>query len=336
MEDQGFAALIGLRYVEADETGILRKPWGRGFTFRWPDGSVVDEATRARCDALAIPPAWTEVWVCADDRGHLQARGQDAAGRTQYLYHDRWTEARRAANFDRLTRVGRLLKPVRRRIAQALESDDPLDIALAAMVRLVDHSLGRIGNEASALESGTRGISTLTSGHVERVDDETLQLRFVGKSAVEHASIVDDPRLVDVIAELDDVGGERLFSIALDGQHVSLTATDANKRLAEWSNGVLSCKDFRTWGGSAAALEARVRGARGPAVIDAAADALHNTRAVARSSYVHPSVLDATDSQVETSWRASRRSKWYARRERALLKLLSRMPPLLDAYSLTL
>lgn len=332
LSDDNFATLVGLRPVEPDEQGIRRLKWGKGFTYRWPDDATVVGRERERCESLAIPPAWDDVWVCTDALGHLQARGRDEAGRVQYRYHDRWIEARRAANFDRLFEVGSRLKAVRKKLVEDLEGEDTALRALAAMLRLVDQSFARIGNEASAEEHGTRGISTLEDRHVTVADPGTLELNFVGKGSTEYECVIDDRHLSQAIAELENEGGRRLFSIDVDGDRTTLTARDANQRLSELSGGRLSCKDFRTWGGSAIALEARVLGQTGTAVIDAAAKALHNTRAVARSSYVHPMVIQADDEAVDESWRSSRRSKWYARRERALLALLESVPPLLEAY----
>jgi len=333
MNDESFAISIGLRPVEPDEPGIRRLRWGQGFTYRWPDGQTVTGADRDRCEALVLPPAWDDVWICMDPAGHLQARGRDDAGRWQYRYHDRWTEARRLANFDRLREVGARLKPVRKQIALDLEKGELVARALAAMLRLVDQSLGRIGNEASAEVHDTTGISTLASEHVEVAPSGVLELSFVGKSSVEHASAVKDAELAEVIAQLEDEGGQRLFSVDFEGDVVRLTARDANQRLAELSSGKLSCKDFRTWGGSAVALEARIEGKTETAIIDAAAEALNNTRAIARSAYVHPTVVEADDDRLHDAWRGARRSKWYERRERALLRLLDSMPTLLAEYA---
>lgn len=332
LSDDNFATLVGLRPVEPDEPGIRRLKWGEGFTYRWPDDATVVGRERERCESLAIPPAWADVWICTDALGHLQARGRDDAGRVQYRYHDRWIEARRAANFDRLLEVGSRLKGVRKKLVDDLEGDDTALRALAAMLRLVDQSFARIGNEASTEEHGTRGISTLEGRHVTVADPATLELSFIAKGSTEYECVVSDTYLAEAITELENEGGRRLFSIEVDGDRTTLTARDANQRLSQLSSGALSCKDFRTWGGSAVALEARVLGETGTAAIDAAARALHNTRAVARSTYVHPMVVEADENAVDRSWRSSRRSKWYARRERALLALLDSVPPLLEAY----
>ncbi len=326
--DDDFAVRIGLRAADPDEAGIRRQRCGRGFTFRWPDGSVVRGTHRARCEDLVLPPAWTDVWVCPHADGHLQAVGIDDAGRRQYRYHDRWTEARAAANFDRLEDIGRRMADLRRAVVEDLEAGDDRRRALAAMIGLLDRSLERIGNPESVEEHGTRGISTLGPGNVD-VSRRAVQLSFRGKGGVDHDVTVDDERLIDAVQELRAAAGEWLFEV--DG--TVLDAADANAYLDEHTAGALDCKDLRTWGGSAAALTARAEGEQAaPQVADAAASVLHNTRAVARSSYIHPAVIEAPDEAIHDAWRSSRRSRWYGRGERALLHLLETIPPLLDRH----
>ena len=327
--DADFATQIGLRPVDLDEPGIVRRRQGRGFSFRWSDGSVVRGDDRDRCEALVLPPAWTDVWVCSDADGHLQAVGTDDAGRRQYRYHDRWTAARAAANFDLLEQVGAGLADLRRAVAEDLESNDRCTRALATMVRLLDTSLERIGNPDSVELHGSRGISTLAPSNVD-VSRQSVRLSFVGKGGVEHDVTIVDSDLAAAIAELEAEADEWLFEV--DGTVIDAVA--ANGYLDDHSAGCLDCKDLRTWGGSAAALSARAEGAESePEVADAAAAVLHNTRTVARNSYVHPVVFDAPDEAVEDAWRSSRRSRWYGRGERALLNLLGSCPPLLDDYT---
>lgn len=323
--DDDFCATIGLARADPEAAGIVRHRCGGGFTFRWSNGKVVRGPHRERCEALVLPPAWTDVWVSPDPSGHLQAVGVDEAGRRQYRYHDRWTEARNAEKFDRLAEVGDRMSNVRRAVEEDLEATDPERRCLAAMIRLMDLSLERIGNPESVDRFGTRGISTLSPDNVE-VSRASVKLSFCGKGGAEHEVTVVDRQLAKTIAELDDDDHEWLFEV--DG--AVLDAADANAYLASHSSGVVGCKDIRTWGGSAAALAVRVTdGPSAPRIADAAAEALHNTRTVARASYVHPVVFDATDDEVDDVWRASRSSRWYSREERALLKLLHRCPPLL-------
>jgi len=328
--EEHFAHLIGLRAVDPAEPGLVRRRQGRGFSFRNPDGSVVSPEDRARCEALVLPPAWTDVWICADPDGHLQAMGTDDAGRRQYRYHERWTAARAAWNFDRLAIVGEKLARVRRAVERDLDSDDRWTRAMATMVGLLDRSLERIGNPASVDQHGTRGISTLAPANVD-VSRSAIRLAFTGKGGVEHDVTIIDEDLAGAIAELERESSDWLFEV--DGS--VLGAAAANEYLDKHSGGELDCKDIRTWGGSAAALTARASGTaeKEPEIADAAAAALHNTRTVARNSYVHPLVFEAEDEAVEEAWRGARRTKWYGRGERALLNLLQDCPSLLEQYT---
>ena len=212
IDSQDLCATIGLSWVDPDEPGIVRQPSGRGFTFRWPDGTVVRGSHRERCEMLAIPPAWTDVWVSAEPDGHLQAVGLDEAGRRQYRYHDRWTEARNAEKFDRLAEVGERLSRVRRAVEHDLRHGDREHRTVAAMIRLIDQTLGRIGNAESVERFGTRGISTLGPDNVE-VSTTTVQLSFRGKGQSDQHAIVIDRDLAHVIAELEGAGREWLFEV---------------------------------------------------------------------------------------------------------------------------
>ncbi len=278
-----------------------------------------------------MPPAWQDVWICETADGHLQARGSDEAGRLQYRYHDRWTEGRRLLNFDRLADIGSRLGAIRKRLDQMLADDrDPERRAVAAMVRLVDTGVARIGGRRSAREFGHFGVSTLTADHVE-VDGDTITLAYPGKSGVDREIVIEDQMLADVVADLDAANEEIFVLRDLDGTR-RLRASDANALLDEMTRTPVTCKDFRTWGGSAIALEARVEGASEIEAVDAAAEVLGNTRAVARGSYVHPDVITAPVEDLAAAWRASRTSSLYDRRERALLKLLQGTPPLLERW----
>ena len=327
-----FSDLIGLRYIDLDEPGITRLVRGTGFSYRDTEGRTLTGLERERCQVLAIPPAWGEVWICATEDGHVQARGVDEAERTQYRYHDRWTQGRRLLNFDRFADIGARLGAIRKRLEQMLADDsDPTRQALAAMVRLVDTGLARIGGSRSARQFGHFGVSTLRSEHVA-VDGDTVSLTYPGKSGVDREITLDNALLADVIAELD-ASSERIFVVGGPEGERRLHASDANALLDEMTRTPVTCKDFRTWGGSAVALEARIGGASEVEAVDAAAERLGNTRAVARGSYVHPDVTNAPMEELEDAWRASRSSTLYDRRESALLKLLQSRPPLLDQWT---
>lgn len=331
VDPQVFADRLSLRYVNDEHPGISRRRRGRGWSFHGPDGATLQGDARDRCLRLAIPPAWLDVWICADDDGHLQARGTDEATRRQYRYHDRWTEGRRLANFDRLQGMAGRLGPLRQALDALLEDGtDEGRRATAAMVRLVDAGLARIGGARSAREMGHYGVSTLQREHVA-IDDTTVVLDYPAKHGKPRHIEVSDPLLAEVLAQLE-LGGGGLFQVrSLAGSH-DLEAADANALLAELTGGWMTCKDFRTWGGTAVALQARVEGATPVQAVDAAAEALGNTRAVARSAYLHPVVLQEDDRPLRAAWSASRSSTRFDRRESALAKVLEAAPPLLDGW----
>jgi DNA topoisomerase I len=330
-EGEAFARRLGLTYTSFDRPGIRRVRRGRGWSFTGPDGARVEGVDRDRCLALAIPPAWQEVWICPTADGHLQASGFDEAGRRQYRYHARWTEGRSAANFDRLEHMGPRLPRLRRTVDRLLLDDtDPVTRATAAMVRLVDAGMARIGGTRSASETGHYGVSTLKVEHVA-VDGDQVHLAYPGKSGVEQDIEVEDPLVADVLVDLED-GSERLFDVVHHDHVHRLSAADANALLARLTAGAMTCKDFRTWGGSAVALEARIEGATDVEAVDAAAERLGNTRAVARSSYIHPDVLGAPIEELHAAWRGSRGSLRLDRRERALARLLHGRPSLLERW----
>lgn len=328
---------MGLTYVAEDLPGITRVRRGKGFSFHGPDGRLLNGSERERVLSLAVPPAWREVWICPTPDGHVQARGLDDAERRQYRYHDRWTEGRRMANFDRLRGMGNRLAPLRRELdTLLLDGTDPVRQATAAMVRLVDGGMARIGGPRSVQEHGHFGVSTLQRDHVD-VRDRQVTLTYPGKSGVQREVHVADELLAEVLDQLE-LASDTLFHVHAEGELHRLSAADANALLAELTAGWMTCKDFRTWGGSAVALEAMVvpiLAGEQPdpvAAVDAAAAKLGNTRAVARSSYVHPSVLEADPELLVDTWKAARSSTRFDRRERALVKLLEATPPLLDAW----
>lgn len=329
--DDTFLQQLALQLVEVESPGWTRRRRGRGFSYHDETGELLAGPDRERCAALVLPPAWEEVWICPHPDGHLQASGIDVAERRQYRYHERWVEGRRFQNLDRLTEVGLRLGPLRRRLDALLTDDsDPVRRATAAMLRLVDGGMARIGGVRSAREFGHYGVSTLRRKHVEVSSDEVV-LSYPGKSGVEREVVVDDPLLAEVLGQLE-LGSDHLFLLRNGAGEVRLTAADANELLAELSGGTLTCKDFRTWGGTAVALGARATGAGVVEAVDAAAAALGNTRAVARSSYVHPEVLQEDLEPIQQAWRGAQSSIRYDRRERALLRLLDATPSLFDRW----
>jgi DNA topoisomerase-1 len=344
LDDECLAELVaedaGLRYVTDAVPGIRRRRAGRGFTYRLPDGTpVTSERTRARIEALTIPPAWTDVWICRDPLGHLQATGRDARGRKQYRYHATWRRVRDAHKFDRLAEFGQSLPHLREQVAADLRRDGlPRERVLALVVRLLDDTLIRIGSERYAAENDTYGLTTLRPEHVE-VTRGGAVFEFVGKSGIEHEVAVHDARLARVIRRCHELGGHHLFSYRTDGGDIStVTSSDVNEYLHGLLGVETSAKEFRTWGGSVVAAETMVGidladGAQADAAIDAAvlagidaaAAALRNSRAVCRSSYVHPAVVEGYRSgELLDAWKRARAGCGLGRAERATLTVLDR------------
>jgi DNA topoisomerase-1 len=321
------AAAAGLVHVSDDAPGIRRIRCGRGFRYLLPDGGAPDQATRDRIAALVVPPAWTDVWICLDPDGHVQATGRDAAGRKQARYHDRWREARDAEKFASLPAFGRALTEVRARVAADLSRRGlPRERVLALVVRLLDETLIRVGNPEYARRESF-GLTTLESRHVE-VEGGALVFEFTGKSLVEHRVEVTDARLARLVAACDEDGGHQLFTYRHRGQLRDLCSDDVNGYLRDIAGPGVTAKDFRTWGGTVTALEHLAGAPQGDpaallAAIDAAAERLGNTRDVCRRAYVHPELEPAhADGRLQAAWRASRRTARLRRSERATLRLL--------------
>ena len=297
------AADAGLRYTPDGGAGISRRKAGKGWSYRGPDGEAVrDEATLARIRALAIPPAYKEVWINPDPLGHIQATGRDLKGRKQYRYHPRWNEARGETKFGRMISFGEALPALRERIAADLRRHGmPREKTLATVVRLLDESLIRVGNAEYARANESFGLTTLRDDHVE-VEGATIHFSFRGKSGKEHQIDVQDRQLAVLVRRMQDLPGETLFQyVDHDGVQRTIGSEDVNAYLREIAGEEFTAKDFRTWAGTTIAARAlRDLGevetktqlkANTIAAIDEVAARLGNTRAVSRSSYVHPAVL---------------------------------------------
>jgi DNA topoisomerase-1 len=323
------ARAAGLTYVSADEPGIRRLRRGSGFTYRDASGRAVAATDRARIEALAIPPAWRGVWICAQPQGHLLAIGDDEKGRRQYLYHSHWREFRDELNFYRLIDFGPRLPAIRASIeAQLRRRTLDRDLALAAMLRVIDACGLRVGSEAYAEENDSYGLSTLTRRHVD-VRGSAVRFCFPAKSGQRAEVVLRDPGVARVLGRLAGQRGRRLFTV--DG--AAITADDVNDRLSELAGARVTAKDFRTWHGTRvafASLRAHLgsddREQRALNAIDAAADFLGNTRAVARAHYVHPHVVQAYVDGTLADQLAGRRpvrTPGLDADERALLPLLT-------------
>jgi len=331
---QRCAEVAGLRYVSASEPGISRRRCGRGFSYRAADNRPIGAEVRDWIEQLAIPPAWRDVWICADRDGHLLAVGQDDRGRTQYLYHERWRTVRDLLNFYRLSDVGRRLPAVRADVeAQLRRRTLDADRVLAAMLRIIDRCGLRIGNEVYAEENDSFGLSTLTRRHVQ-VRGNTISFDFPAKSGQHMSTQLVDSAVARVVSALLEQRGRRVF--ALGG--TALTSEDVNARLAALTDSSVTAKDFRTWRGTLVAFETlRARPADPSdrerdvvAAVDAAADALGNTRAVARAHYVHPQLIDSYLAGTFAADLASRRPARLAGLTESERRLLPFLDLLLD------
>jgi DNA topoisomerase I len=294
----------GLRYVNDDRPGYTRKSKGDDFDWLDIEGKVIrDEQRLLRIKRLAIPPAWTDVWICPAPNGHLQATGRDARRRKQYLYHERWREVRDENKYDRIISFGKALPKIRRRIARDLKlAGLPRNKVLATVVQLLESTFIRIGNEEYARENKSFGLTTMKDRHVE-VKGAKLRFRFRGKSGREHEIDVTDRRTAKIISKLQDLPGQDLFQyVDDDGETRNITSQDVNEYLRAITGEDFSAKDFRTWAGTvltAIGLKAQENfenkkqaKANIKTAINAVAKILGNTPAICRRCYVHPGVLE--------------------------------------------
>lgn len=298
----------GLVYVTDSEPGIRRQRAGRGFCYRLPDGTVLrDAAERKRIERLAIPPAYRDVWICIDERGHLQATGYDDRSRKQYRYHPEWSAFRNHLKFSTLAEFGASLPRIRRRLRADLQAEaGDLDFTLAAIVTLVDAAAIRAGSPGAASENGTFGVTTLLKRHL-KLGDEGIRLDYTAKGGKRVRMSLRQRRLHQILEKIADLPGRKLFQWRdSDGACRPVESGQVNAYLAAISGGSHTLKTFRTWSGTLAAFEtglAALAGERAPTIREmtqAAAGTLHNTPAVCRNSYIHPEVigLSETDPKV--------------------------------------
>lgn len=293
----------GLRYVTDTRPGIRRIRAGKGFRYQNADGSPVrDSETLARIKSLVIPPAWKDVWICANPKGHLQATGRDARGRKQSRYHPRWREVRDETKYERMLVFGTTLPAIREQVDHDLALPDlPRRKVLATVVRLMETTHIRVGNEEYARENHSYGLTTMRNRHVN-VDGSTVTFNFQGKSGIKHTVDLTDRRLARIIRRCQDIPGYELFQYEdSEGRH-SIDSADVNEYLREICNQDFTAKDFRTWAGTVLAcaalrefeaFESETQAKKNVIqAIDAVAKRLGNTRSVCRKCYVHPAVLD--------------------------------------------
>jgi DNA topoisomerase I len=287
----------GLVYVTDTMPGIRRVRRGERFAYLRHDGKPLrDAAEIERIRKLAIPPAYTDVWICPLPHGHLQATGRDARGRKQYRYHPQWRLARDADKFDRMLDFGAVLPRIRRRVKQDLarpSSGHPHRAAvLAALVRLLDTTLLRVGNDEYARSNGSYGLTTLRNRHAA-VQGSSLRLRFRGKHGIVSDVALEDPRVARVVRRCQAMPGQELFAYEDDdGSIRSVGSADVNDYLREVSGAEFTAKDFRTWHATSHALALAMQGRAAGEILSEVAQRLGNTVAVCRKSYVHPGVFE--------------------------------------------
>jgi DNA topoisomerase I len=293
-----------LRYVSDKQPGIRRRRGSDGFTYLNPDGSeVTDEDTLARIRKLAIPPAYEGVWICRIPNGHLQAVGRDARGRKQYRYHARWRLIRDESKFGKMLVFGRILPEIRRRVAEDLaRAGLPREKVLAAIVRLLEMTLARVGNEEYAKANRSFGLTTLRNRHV-RVDGSHLAFDFRGKHGIKHHIDLRDRRLARIVKRCRDIPGQDLFQyLDEDGEPHSVGSEDVNEYLRSISGEEITAKDFRTWAATNLAalalrelesFDTQARAKRNVVhAVEAVAKMLGNTPAICRKCYIHPAIFD--------------------------------------------
>ncbi len=295
----------GLRYVNDSSPGYTRKAKGDEFEYFDTDGKkITDEKRLLRIRRIAIPPAWTDVWICPSANGHIQAVGRDARRRKQYRYHERWREVRDEGKYEKMVLFGQALPKIRKAIEKDLALPGlPREKVLATVVELLERTFIRIGNEEYAKENNSFGLTTLKNRHVD-VDGTTISFRFRGKSGVKHEKEVRDRRVAKIIKKLQDLPGQELFQyVDAEGEVRNVTSGDVNDYLKEITGQDFTAKDFRTWAGTvlaAIALTAqeafenkKQAKANVKTAIHAVAHVLGNTPAVCRKCYIHPAVLES-------------------------------------------
>lgn len=300
----------GLVHVSDTAPGLRRKRAGKGFAYVDARGRAVrSKPTLQRIRALAVPPAWTDVWICARAEGHIQATGRDARGRKQYRYHPRWSRVRDAEKFDRIVAFGSALPRLRRALRRDLALEGlPRDKVTAMVVAIMGDTLVRIGNDEYARDNQSFGLTTLRNRHVEFVAGRA-RLRFKGKSGQEHEVVLDDARVARLVRRIQQLPGQSLFQyLDDDGKPQPVDSGTVNDYLREAMGEDFTAKDFRTWGATLSAvrlladqavpldeegtLDQRVATSLRNTVVERVARRLHNTPAVCRKSYIDPAVFD--------------------------------------------
>jgi DNA topoisomerase I len=303
--NEAVAEAAGLLYVHDDDPGLTRVKAGTGFDYFDAKGRpVTDEKVIDRIRSLAIPPAYVDVWICKSPRGHIQATGRDERGRKQYRYHPKWAEARAETKFARMAAFGRALPQLRETVDHDMAKRGlPREKVVATVVRLLETTMIRVGNDQYAKENKSFGLTTMRTRHLHLHGSE-VEFEFKGKSGVQHKTQVHDRRLARVIKSIQELPGQRLFQyVDHDGERHAVESDDVNAYLKAATGEHFTAKDFRTWAGTLAAAKAlsmhpaphNEREAKKTVTlcVKATAGLLGNTPAVCRSAYIHPAVVKA-------------------------------------------
>ena len=305
MDPEQSAKDAGLRYVADAGPGIERRKKGSGFVYVDTNGRAVKDAeTLKRIRSLVIPPAWTDVWICPDPRGHIQAVGRDQRGRKQYRYHPRWREVRDETKYEKMISFVHALPHIRKRVGRDLAKPGlPREKVLAAVVKLLETTLIRVGNDEYAEQNNSFGLTTLRDKHA-KINGGTVEFKFRGKSGVKHQIDLDDPRLARIVRKCQDLPGEQLLQYVDDEGNVrDIGSGDVNDYLREITGQPFTAKDFRTWAGTVLAaralqefqeVDSQAQAKKNVVrAIEHVAMKLGNTRAVCRKCYVHPAVINS-------------------------------------------
>lgn len=323
-----------LIYVDDELPGITRKGAGRGFAYYTPEGQLIrDRKERRRLNGIALPPAYREAWFCPLPNGHILATGYDEKRRKQYRYHPEFRILQEAKKFDACAAFGKALPRLRKRVEADLEDDGHShDRIVASVVRLLDLGKIRVGNEYYSVTNQSFGATTLKHRHVE-VERDEIRLHFKGKGGKQRDVTFGDAALADVIEQLQELPGQRLFQYeGADGELHPVESCDVNDYLQDVMGEGFTAKDFRTWHASAMAFEIIAQASERltiASVTEYVADRLGNTAAIARKSYIHPAVIgliDDEDARAELQ-AMLRASTWLSRAERGLLSYLEEAPP---------
>src|ERR671924_213920 len=344
-DPQASAKAAGLRYVTDAGPGIRRRRAGQGFTYLGVDGRPIrDPQVLQRIKSLGSPPAWTKVWICPLPHGHLQATGRDAKGRKQHRYHPRWREVRDETKYGRMLEFAHVLPAIRRKVEQDLGLPGlPRDKILATVIRLLETSMIRVGNEEYRRQNNSFGLATLRSRHVN-VSGSTIRFEFRGKSGVQHALDLNNRQLARIIKQCQELPGHELFQyVGEDGERYTIDSADVNEYLRQIAGDGFGSKDFRTWAGTVCAARQLAQFESAPTqsarkkniqrAIESVAKELGNTKAVCRKCYIHPGLIEAyADGSLSqlvnrhARKRTTITSHRLAAEEAAVLALLKRKP----------